>query len=58
MLKVCYLNHILTAVNDLNTSMQGRNQNIITPSGKLSVFKAKLQFWKMKLEDEQQCFHQ
>ena len=49
MLKVCYLNDIFTAVNDLNTSMQGRNQNIITLSEKLSPFK-ELQLWKMKLE--------
>ena len=47
--KVCYLN-IFTALNDLNTSMQGRNQNIITLSEKLSTFKEKLQLWKNKLE--------
>ena len=40
--KVCYLN-IFTALNDLNTSMRGRNQNIITLSEKLSAFKEKLQ---------------
>ena len=30
--------------------MQGRNQNIITLSEKLSAFKEKLQLWKNKLE--------
>jgi len=49
MLKVCYLKDI-TAVNNFNTSMQGRNQNIITLSEKLSTFKEMLQIWKMKLE--------
>ena len=50
MLKVCYLNDIFPALNDLNISMQGRNQNIITLSEKLSAFKEKLQLWKNKLE--------
>ena len=50
MFKVCYLNDTFTAVNDLNTSMQGRNQNIITLSEKLSAFNEKLQLWKRKLE--------
>jgi len=50
MLKVCYLNDIFTASNNLNTSMQGRNQNIISLSEKLSAFKEKLQLWKKKLE--------
>jgi len=43
MLRVCYLTDIFTALNDLNTSMQGRNRNIITLSEKLSAFKEKLQ---------------
>ena len=30
MLKVRYLNDIFTTLNELNTSMQGRNQNIIS----------------------------
>jgi hypothetical protein len=50
MLKVCYLNDIFTAVNELNTSMQGKDQNIIVLSEKLSAFKQKLQLWKGKLE--------
>ena len=49
MFKVCYLNDIFPALNDLNTSMQGRNQNI-TLSEKLSAFKEKLQLWKNTLE--------
>ena len=32
MLKVCFLNDIFTTLNELNTSMQGRNENIITLS--------------------------
>ena len=58
MLKVCYLNDIFTILNDLNTSMQGRNQNIITLSKKLYAFKIKLQLRKNKLKwDEQQRLH-
>ena len=36
-LKICYLNDIFNAVNDLNTSIQGRNQNIISLSERLSA---------------------
>jgi len=50
MLKVCYLNDVFASVNELNTSMQGRDQNIITLSEKLSAFKEKLLLWKGKLE--------
>ena len=50
MFKACYVNDIFPALNDLNTSMQGKNQNIITLSEKLSTFKEKLQLWKNKLE--------
>ena len=53
MLKVCYLNDIFTISNELNTSMQGRNQNIITLSEKLFAFKEKLQLWKNNLESGQ-----
>ena len=48
--KVCFLNDIFTTLNELNTSMQGRHQNIIFLSEKLSAFKEKLQLWKNKLE--------
>ncbi|XP_076056356.1 protein FAM200A-like [Oratosquilla oratoria] len=48
MLKVCYLD-LLTSFNELNTSMQGRDQNIIVLSEKISAFKEKLQLWKGKL---------
>ena len=53
MLKVCYLNDIFTTLNELNTSMQGRNQNIITLTEKPSAFKEKQQLWKNKLEHGQ-----
>ena len=53
MLKVCYLNDIFTTLNELNTSKQGKNQNIITLSEKLTAFKEKLQLWKNKLEHGQ-----
>uniref|UniRef100_A0A8C4QEF0 DUF4371 domain-containing protein n=1 Tax=Eptatretus burgeri TaxID=7764 RepID=A0A8C4QEF0_EPTBU len=36
MLKVCDLNDVFASVNELNTSMQGRDQNIIMLSDKLS----------------------
>ena len=50
MLKVCYLNDIFTTMNELNTSTQGRNQNINIFSEKLSAFKGKLLLLKNKLE--------
>ncbi len=50
MLQVCYLNDVFSAVNELNTSMQGRDRNIIVLSEKLSAFKEKLRLWKGKLD--------
>ena len=50
MLQVCYLNDVFSAVNELNTSMQGRDRNIIALSEKLSAFKEKLRLWKGKLD--------
>ncbi|XP_014664178.1 PREDICTED: protein FAM200A-like [Priapulus caudatus] len=50
MLKVCYLNDVFAAINELNTSMQGRDQSVITLSEKLLAFKEKLVLWKRKLE--------
>ena len=56
MLKVYYLS-IFAAVNDLNTSIQGRNQNIITLSEQLSAFKEKLQLWKIRPERRPTAVH-
>ena len=50
MLKVYYRNMVFLAVNDLNSSMQCRNQNITTLSEKLFTFKKKLQLLNMKFE--------
>ncbi|GMH35000.1 hypothetical protein BSKO_02861 [Bryopsis sp. KO-2023] len=52
MLKVCYLSDIFTLVNELNISMQGRDETIITLSERLVAFKAKLKLWKGKMEKD------
>ena len=49
MLKVCYLNDVFNKVNELKTSMQGRDQNIIVLSEKILAFKEKLNLWKTKM---------
>lgn len=49
-LKVCFLSDLFGAINELNTSMQGRKTDILALSEKLSAFKAKLRLWKSKVE--------
>ena len=49
MLKLCYLNDIFAAVNELNISMQGRSETILDISEKMLSFKAKLKLWKGRI---------
>lgn len=45
LLQVGYLNDIFVALNNLNISMQGRNQTIAGVAENLSSFKCKLKLW-------------
>ena len=46
-----YLAEIFAYLNGLNTSMQGREENILTPSDKLIAFKRKVAIWKNRAKD-------
>ena len=44
--KLAYLSDIFQHLNNLNTSMQGKKENILTSVNKINVFKRKLIIWK------------
>ena len=46
-----YLAEIFARLNSLNTSMQGREENILTSSDKLLAFKKKVAIWKNRAKD-------
>jgi hypothetical protein len=46
LLKLAYLADVYHHLNTLNTSMQGRKENILTSTDKLLPFKNKFQVWK------------
>ena len=46
-----YLAEIFAHLNSLNTSMQGREENILTSSDKLVAYKKKVAIWKNRVED-------
>ncbi len=48
-MKLAYLADIYQHLNNLNTSMQGTKENILTSTDKLLAFKNKLAVWKKHL---------
>ena len=46
-----YLAEIFAHFNSFNTSMQGREENILTSSDKLLAFKKKVAIWKNRAKD-------
>ncbi|XP_052128095.1 zinc finger BED domain-containing protein 5-like [Frankliniella occidentalis] len=46
--QVAYLADILEKLNELNVSMQGRNDNVLTLSDKINGFQGKLNIWRRK----------
>ncbi|XP_034021474.1 SCAN domain-containing protein 3 [Thalassophryne amazonica] len=44
--KVAYLADIFHQLNELNTRMQGRNENLLTSTDKMNGFRVKVQLWK------------
>jgi hypothetical protein len=48
--KVAYLADILSHLNYLNESMQGKEENMLTSSDKLTRFLRKLRIWKLQVE--------
>lgn len=49
LLQLAYLTDIFTEINNLNASMQGRNETLVGTVEKLTAFKEKLSLWKRKL---------
>ena len=44
--RLAYMADIFSVLNELNTKMQGRNENIITSTEKLRGFQSKLSLWR------------
>lgn len=47
---IAYLTDIFSHLNELNTKMKGKNENILTATDKLYSFKAKLKLWQKNTE--------
>ncbi|XP_077421844.1 zinc finger BED domain-containing protein 5-like [Vanacampus margaritifer] len=48
--KLAYLADIFHHLNDLNTRMQGRNENFLTSKDKINGFRSKLHLWQQYVE--------
>ena len=48
MAKLAYLKDIFGKLNIINSSMQGKNENILTATDTLVAFKKKIVIWKNK----------
>ena len=44
--KLAYLTDIFESLNNLNISMQGRSENILSSTDKLAAFEKKIRLWK------------
>ncbi|XP_068104034.1 SCAN domain-containing protein 3-like [Hyperolius riggenbachi] len=54
-LKLAYLSDIFLKFNNLNTSMQGPKENLITSANKIKGFSRKLQSWKQSVAKGDLC---
>jgi hypothetical protein len=50
-IKVGYLSDIFSEVNDLNISMQGHDQTMVTLSEKVTLLKKRLKLWTEKVKE-------
>ena len=48
--KLAYLADIFYHLNELNTRMQGRNENLLTSTDKIDGFLSKLHLWQHRVE--------
>ena len=48
--RLAYLADIFYYLNDLNTRMQGRNENLLTSTDKINGFRFKVQLWQQRVE--------
>ncbi|VEN56237.1 unnamed protein product [Callosobruchus maculatus] len=49
--KFAYLADIFNYLNCVNTSIQGKNENILTSTDKLSAFQKKINYWKNRITE-------
>lgn len=50
--KLAYLCDIFSLLNQLNTSLQGRNSNIFSVADKVQAFKKKLALWSKRAQEK------
>ena len=48
--RLTYMADIFQLQNELNTRMQGRNENLLTNTDKINRFRSKLQLWQQHVE--------
>ena len=48
--KLAYLADIFYHLNEVNTQMQGRNENLVTKTDKINGFRSKLHLWQQHVE--------
>uniref|UniRef100_A0A674PIL4 DUF4371 domain-containing protein n=1 Tax=Takifugu rubripes TaxID=31033 RepID=A0A674PIL4_TAKRU len=48
--RLAYLADIFYHLNELNTRMQGRNENLLTSTDKINGFRSKVQLWQQHVE--------
>ena len=48
--KLAYLEDIFYHLNEVNTRMQGRNENLLTSTDKINGFRSKLPLWQQHVE--------
>lgn len=56
LLKLAYLADIFTKLNEVNLSMQGKNETVFTVFHKMSSLLTKLEFWASSVEENFDCF--
>ena len=49
--QISFLSNIFDKLNELNLSLQGPDENIITSTSKMTAFREKLILWKSKISD-------
>ena len=47
---LAYMADIFQHLNELNTRMQGRNENLLTNTDKINGFRSKVQLWQQHVE--------
>jgi hypothetical protein len=52
--EVLFLAHISQALNTLNKSMHGKNENNLTCTDKINYFKEKLTLWGARIDKREQ----